>query len=326
MGNKAEDFDPDSLLGHEEEGQDMPDVEGEATDEQDPEAFQEDEDTVDEGSYSVDRVMVGQNPEAVTKARNASATSAVPAATITKAAQGEPSTPQTNRATGPSGEPKAVIREAQIPCGEVPKKAHLKTLFEQVVEGQPPERAQKFHELKNVMGLRDDDALWGVIAVMDIHLKLFEEIPKSISEASIAAAEAAKAQAIQEIQSALSKESEKMSRVVAAGIESRSASLFIEHLTWYGAIVLLYSAFVFSVGYAAGGNVVPPWMRHGMLEGLMNAPLGPVAGATLVASSVFLILRGLAEEDETLGKLGRLPRYAKIVAGFVVAGLGIFMI
>ncbi|MGC8537192.1 MAG: hypothetical protein ACP5QR_17015 [Rhizomicrobium sp.] len=317
--SKGDEFDPDTLIGEDEEEPDLsgyPDVGGEASDEQDPEAFQED--TMDEESYSVDRVMAGQNPEAVTKTGDISVAPAEPAATITKAAQGQPPTSQTDST--------AVTSEAKRTHGDGSKKAHLKTLFEQVVEGQPPERAQKFHELKNVMGLRNDDALWGVIAVMDIHLKLFEEIPKSISEASIAATEAAKAQAIQEIQAALSKESEKMSRVVAAGIESRSASLFIEHLTWYGAIVLLYSAFVFSVGYAAGGNVVPPWMRHGMLEGLVNAPLGPVAGATLVASSVFLILRGLTEEDETPGKFGRLRRYAKIAIGFAVAGLGILMI
>lgn len=210
------------------------------------------------------------------------------------------------------------------PAAPTAKKARLKTLFEQVVEGQPPERAQRFHELKDVMGLRDDDALWGVIAVMDIHLKLFEQIPESISEASIAATEAAKAQAIAEIQAALGRESEKMSKAVSEGIEARSTSLFIEHLTWYGAIVLLFSGFVFTVGYAAGSKSVPFWMEGGLFQGLMNAPLGPVAGSTLIASSIFLLLRGITTESE--GKFGKVYKYAKIIASIGVSILGFLML
>lgn len=205
-----------------------------------------------------------------------------------------------------------------------PKKARLKTLFEQVIEGQPPERAQRFLELKNVMGLRDDDALWGVIAVMDIHLKLFEQIPNSISEASIAATEAAKAQAIAEIQAALGRESEKMSKAVAEGIEAKSATLFMEHLTWYGTIVLLFSSFVFTVGYAAGAKAVPPWMTNGLFQGLMNAPLGPVAGSALIASSIFLLLRGITSEQE--GKFGKAYKYAKIISSIGVSVLGFLML
>ena len=314
-------LDPDSLLEPDLPG----DFNGEASDDADPEAFREDgEDegspVEDERSYSIDQIISSKKPDTeatVTATKNPRAKPSAdipeeaPQALI-KAVPDAPSKP-IQSPTSPREESKPV------------KGARLKTLFEQVLEGQPPERAKKFHELKNVMGLREDDALWGVIAIMDIHLKLFEDIPKSISDASISATEAAKAQAIQEIQAALARESEKMSQAVSEGLEARSASLFIEHLTWYGAIVLLYSAFVFSVGYAAGGNIVPPWMRDGIPAGLMRAPLGPVAGSTLVASSIFLVLRALTIEPGG-AKFGKMKRVLKLLGGLAVAGLGIFLI
>jgi hypothetical protein len=325
--SKGEEFDPDSLLGEEEP--DFPEEhKAPASDEADPNAFSDENDgggeqVEDEQSYSLDRII----PPAESRPSQplAGAQAAQTGSGKADAKSEEKSVP---RPIQTPAEPKAVTtpqKEEEPEARPAAKGARLKTLFEQVLEGQPPERAQKFHELKNVMGLREDDALWGVIAIMDIHLKLFEEIPRSISDASISATEAAKAQAIQEIQAALGRESEKMSHAVAVGLEARSASLFIEHLTWYGAIVLLYSAFVFSVGYAAGGNIVPPWMRDGMLSGLMHAPLGPVAGSTLVASSIFLILRALTEESGD-SKIGKAKHALKLLGGIAVAGLGVFMI
>jgi hypothetical protein len=327
----SDEFDPEDLLDSldqdehngpgEEEDIDLPDMDnvGEATDESDPEAFSD-----EEGGIVPEETAEPTDPSS----GNPVAPRAVPQPT------GEPKASKRSVPVPPA--PPAPSPDPDEPAGQnlsgiggavpqTPRKARLKTLFEQVVEGQPPERAKRFHELKDVMGLRDDDALWGVIAVMDIHLKLFEDIPQSITEASISATEAAKAKAIQEIQAALGRESEKMSQAVNHGIEARSTSLFIEHLTWYGAIVLLYSSFVFSVGFAAGSKAVPPWMTNGMLHGLVSAPLGPVAGSTLIASSIFLILKALADDGRTGGK-AKAWRIAKAIGGMAVAGLGVWML
>jgi len=326
----SDEFDPEDLLdalgqeGHkgssEEDDIDLPDLAntGEATDESDPEAFSDEEGGVVPGATASPNPASG----------NTAASKPVPRPTgepqeSTRAVSVPPAPPTPSPAPSePAGQNPSGMGGA-VPT--TPRRARLKTLFEQVVEGQPPERAKRFHELKDVMGLRDDDALWGVIAVMDIHLKLFEDIPQSITEASISATEAAKAQAILEIQAALGRESEKMSQAVTQGIEARSTTLFIEHLTWYGAITLLYSSFVFSVGFAAGSRAVPPWMANGMLHGLVSAPLGPVAGSTLIASSIFLILKALAD-DGRAGRKAKAWKLAKTIGGVVVAGLGVWML
>ncbi|MBU2764954.1 hypothetical protein HAP94_01780 [Acidithiobacillus ferrivorans] len=290
-----ESFDPDDFLNGAVPASNHP-----ASDEVDPDAFAGDDDSAQSGPVQEEEGRLEDAPDGSTHQQK----------TPPPAATSAPVQPEATRETAPV----AARSERQ---------ARLKTLFEQVIESQPPERAAQFHQLKATMGLRDDDALWGVIAVLDIHLKLFETIPENIAEAAIQATDAAKAQALVEIQSAIGQQSELLMKSVSSALETRSVSLFLAHLTWYGTGVLFLSSLIFSVGFAAGSRRVPPWMMHGILQGVIDAPLAPVAGAALVATGIFPLLRGLgmsADDRKSKGK-----KWAMIIASFVAMGVGVWM-
>jgi len=72
----------------------------------------------------------------------------------------------------------------------------LERLFLEV-SGEPPDDASllRMHRVSAALNLRDNDALWSVLAVLEYYVRLYEAIPERIRQAGVVGVDAARAEA-----------------------------------------------------------------------------------------------------------------------------------
>jgi hypothetical protein len=144
------------------------------------------------------------------------------------------------------------------------------------------EQVRRLYEVKEALGLGDNDALWVVLLALEHYDSLYREYParladetrKALGDVQKGFAEAAAVEA--------KRAHRKLSEVVAATsikiADKRAGTARIQALALAGATMVAFGSLCLSMGYALGSARVPPWTQGSGARRLIGAALGAPAG------------------------------------------------
>ena len=156
------------------------------------------------------------------------------------------------------------------------------------------EEKERLRRIQDTLRIRDNDALWDIIAAMEYQKKYYDELPEKISQTTAAMFKDLSLAAEKEVALAQSR--------LAEGVVEQAKKLALQtHLqTWlaWGSLaiilVLLYGGLLLWSGFCIGsGQTQPPAM-------LLKMPLGIILGPLWFCSGTFygvLAAKAFSEAD-----------------------------
>jgi len=194
--------------------------------------------------------------------------------------------------------------------------------FERLIGKKSDEEIRRLYEVKDALGLADNDALWLVLVALEHYDALYRTYPAQIAEearrtladvqrgfAEAAALEAKRAH-------------RKLAEAVAAAAvkiaAKRTETARVQGFAAAGAVMVIFGSLCLSIGYALGSARIPPWTQGPGARRLIGAALGAPAGWMLL-----LMLLPVAAYSARLGwagahAVGATPREVWVGWGRVV--------
>jgi hypothetical protein len=176
----------------------------------------------------------------------------------------------------------------------------IETAFAKLLGRQATQaEGERLHRLRNVLGLRDNDAFWSIVMALEHYDSFFRAYPAQLSEATERALEnvraacaAAAAQEVAAVQRALAEKVAETSVTIARKLAERPLGL--HRVTAALAAVVAFGGLCVHAGYALAAPGRPFWMRSsddgsGMaraLTGVLSVPAGWMMFALLVPGAV----------------------------------------
>lgn len=175
----------------------------------------------------------------------------------------------------------------------------VETAFEKLLGRQPSaEEREQLFRVKGALRLKDDDALWMILIVLQSYDAMYRRVPARIEAAAeqmlathrnlmsqqaqveVKRAMGALAQAVGETSAKVAVQAARSSRFIAWG--------------WILSAVVLFGALCLWVGAVAATGQLPPWAPAGrqqglalaVLSGLANAPAGWIVALGATAGAV----------------------------------------
>jgi hypothetical protein len=175
--------------------------------------------------------------------------------------------------------------------------------FERLIGKKSDEEVRRLYEVKDALGLADNDALWLVLVALEHYDALYRTYPAQIAEE----ARRTLADVQRGFAEAAAVESKRAHRklaeaVAAAGVKIASKRTDVARLHGFAAAsasMVAFGALCLSMGYALGSGRVPSWTQGTGARRLITAALGAPAGWMLL-----LLLLPLAAYSARLGWAG----------------------
>jgi hypothetical protein len=181
-----------------------------------------------------------------------------------------------------------------------PVEVPIDTSFERLV-GRPASEAERarLHRIRDVLGLRDNDAFWSIVMALEQYDALFRAYPAKLAEATERAMErvhAACATAAQQEVAAVQRAlAEKVAETSVALARKRAdRGLRIHSVTAALAAVVAFGCLCVHAGYALAASGTPFWVHPGrdsstasrLLASVLSAPGGWMSFALLLPAAV----------------------------------------
>jgi hypothetical protein len=165
--------------------------------------------------------------------------------------------------------------------------AALSAGFERLV-GQKPndEQVRRLHEVKDALGLADNDALWLVLIALEHYDALYRDYPARIAEE----ARRTLADVQRGFAEAATLEAKRAHRKLAEAVAEAASKIAakrtdVARLQGYvaaAASMVTYGALCLWMGFALGSGRVPPWTQGTGVRRLISAAIGAPAGWLLM--------------------------------------------
>jgi hypothetical protein len=158
--------------------------------------------------------------------------------------------------------------------------------FERLIGKKSDEEVRRLYEVKDALGLADNDALWLVLVALEHYDALYRTYPAQIAEE----ARRTLAEVQRGFAAAAAVESKRAHRKLAdavadAGVKIASKRTDVARLQGFAAAsasMVAFGALCLSIGYALGSGRVPPWTKGVGARRLITAALGAPAGWMLL--------------------------------------------
>jgi hypothetical protein len=197
--------------------------------------------------------------------------------------------------------------------------------FERLIGKKSDEEVRRLYEVKEALGLADNDALWLVLVALEHYDTLYRAYPARIAEE----ARRTLADVQRGFAAAAAVESKRAHRKLAeavadAGVKIASKRTDVARLQGFAAAcasMVSFGALCLSMGYALGSGRVPPWTHGTGARRLIAAAIGAPAGWMLL-----LLLLPLAAHWGRAGWVAaRAPQATakEAVAGWAMVSLAI---
>jgi hypothetical protein len=185
------------------------------------------------------------------------------------------------------------------------------------------EQVRRLHQVKDALGLADNDALWLVLVALEHYDGLYRDYPARIAEE----ARRTLADVQRGFADAAAVESKRAHRKLAeavadAGVKIASKRTDVARLQGFAvasASMVAFGALCLSIGYALGSGRVPPWTQGTGARRLLAAAIGAPAGWMLL-----LLLLPLAAHWGRAGWVAaRVPQATarEVAAGWAMVSL-----
>jgi hypothetical protein len=158
--------------------------------------------------------------------------------------------------------------------------------FERLIGKKSDEEVRRLYEVKDALGLADNDALWLVLVALEHYDALYRTYPAQIAEE----ARRTLADVQRGFADAAAVESKRAHRKLAeavadAGVKIASKRTDVARLQGFAAAIasmVAFGALCLSMGYALGSGRVPPWTQGTGARRLITAAIGAPAGWILL--------------------------------------------
>ncbi len=213
--------------------------------------------------------------------------------------------------------------------------ANIETMFEQLVGRRPtePER-ERLYRLRQVLGLRDNDAFWSIVMALEHYDAFFRAYPAQLAEVTERAVENVRAACA----AAANEEVAAVQRALAAKVAETSVDLArkladrpigIRRATTALAAVVAFGSLCVHAGYELSMTGVPSWVHAPQdaskaahaLAGVLSVPAGWIVFALLMPVAARGVMYGWRLAGDPLGEWHERAIGGCIVGCCVLGGL-----
>ena len=144
------------------------------------------------------------------------------------------------------------------------------------------EQKRRLYEVRDTLGLADNDALWLVLIALEHYDGLYREYPIRIAdEARKTVADVQKAfaaAAALESKRALRKLADAVADASLRVAEEKTSAARVQGFALALAVTVLFGSLCLAMGHAMGSGRFPPWSHGNGVERIVSAMLGAPAG------------------------------------------------
>jgi hypothetical protein len=145
---------------------------------------------------------------------------------------------------------------------------------------------RRLYEVRDALGLDDNDALWLVLCALEHYDTLYRAHPERIAEATKRALDDVQQAAAKAASIEAKRTQRKLADVVAAAglaiAEKRTEVARVQGFAVAVAAMVAFGSLCLSIGYALGNARVPPWTQGSGARRIIGAALGAPAGWVLL--------------------------------------------
>jgi hypothetical protein len=197
----------------------------------------------------------------------------------------------------------------------------LSAAFERLVGKEATEEeVRRLYDVKEALGIDDNDALWVVLVALEHYDRLFRGYPARIAEE----AERTLGEVKKRFAEAASVEAKRTQRKLADAVADAAVRIAakktdasrLQGFAAAAASMVAFGGLCLSMGYALGSGRIPPWAHGGGARRLIAAAMGAPAGWMLL-----LLLLPLAAHWGRLGWVA--ARAPQATAEEAAAGWGL---